>query len=82
MEVAPIITEALFQRVTCIQCLWELPKGRYSRLALMSSRQLAEHGDIHYWYVEMQQRFESHGISIDALPLFQYSLDYAQSKHD
>ena len=47
MGVAPIITEALFQSVTCTQRLWELPKQRYPRLALMSSRQLAENGDIH-----------------------------------
>ena len=45
------------------------------RLALMSSRQLAENGDIHCWYAEMQQWFETHGMSINALPPFQYSLD-------
>ena len=27
-------------------------------------------------YAKMRQRFESHGISINALPLFQYSLDF------
>ena len=26
---------------------WELPEQSYSRVALMSSKQLAEHGDIH-----------------------------------
>ena len=52
MGAAPIITEALFRSVTCIQRLWELPKRRYPRLALMSSRQLAENGDIHYWYAD------------------------------
>ena len=41
----------------------------------MSSRQLAENGDIYCWYGEMQQWFESHGMSIDALPPFHYSLD-------
>ena len=41
----------------------------------MSSRQLAENGDIHCWYAEMQQWFESQGMSINALPPFQYSLD-------
>ena len=30
------------QSVTCIQWLLEFPKGRYSRLALMSSKQLAQ----------------------------------------
>ena len=52
---SPIIIEALFRSVTCIQRLWELPKRRYPRLALMSSRQLGENGDIHCWYAEMQQ---------------------------
>ena len=51
------------------------PKRRYPSLALMSSRQLAENGDIHCWYAEMQQCFESHGMSINALPFFQHSLD-------
>ena len=68
MGAAPIIIVALFQLITCIQWFWELPKGRYSRLALMSSRQLAENGDIHCWYAEMQQSSESHGISINPLP--------------
>ena len=76
MGAAPIITEALVRSMTAIQRLWKLLKGRYSRLALTSSRQLAEHGDTHCWYAEMQQWFESHGISIHALPPFQYSLDY------
>ena len=49
--------------------------SRYWRLAHMSSKQLAEHGDIHCWYAETQQWFESHGISINALPQFQYSMD-------
>ena len=40
----------------------------------MSSRQMADNGDIHCWYAEMQKWFESHGISINALPLFQYIL--------
>ena len=41
----------------------------------MSSRQLVEYGDIHCWYAGMQLWFESHDISINALPMFQYSLD-------
>ena len=41
----------------------------------MSSKQLAEHGDIRCWYAEMQQRFMPHGISINALAPLQYSLD-------
>ena len=33
------------------------PKPSYSKLTLMSSKQLAEHGDNHCWYVEMQEWF-------------------------
>ena len=44
---APVIIEVIFQTMNSIQQLWELPKQRYSRLALMSSKQLEEHGDIH-----------------------------------
>ena len=65
----------MFRSVTFIQQFWELPKRRYPMLALMSSRQLVENGDVHCWYAEMQQWFESHGMSINALPPFQYSLD-------
>ena len=43
---APIIIETFFQSVTCIQRFWELSRGRYSRLTLMSSNKLAEHGDV------------------------------------
>ena len=39
----------------------------------MLSRQL--NGDIHCWYAEMQQWFESRGMSMNALRPFQYSLD-------
>ena len=42
---------------------------------LWHQKQLAKHGDNHCWYPEMQQWFDSHGISINALPLFQYRLD-------
>ena len=44
--------------MTGIQWLWELPKKRYSRLALTTSKQLAEPGDNHYWYAETQQWFQ------------------------
>ena len=47
----------------------------YPTLALTSSRQLTENGDIHCWYAEMQKWFEAHGMSINALSPFQYSLD-------
>ena len=55
MVAALFFIEGVFPSVACIQRLWELLKGRYSRLALMSSKQLAEHGDIHCWYAEMQE---------------------------
>ena len=32
-------------------------------------------GPIHCWYAKMQQWFESHGISINALPSSQYNLN-------
>ena len=47
----------------------------YSRLALMSSKELAEDGDICPWYTETQQRFESHGIIKNMLPPFENILD-------
>ncbi|MCO5553894.1 hypothetical protein L7F22_007420 [Adiantum nelumboides] len=42
MAASSIVTEALFQSVTGLHRLWELPPDRYSRLALVSSRQLAK----------------------------------------
>ena len=70
---APIIIETFFQSVTCIQRFWELSRGRYSRLTLMSSKQLAEHEDNH-WYAETQM-LQIAWHSINALPPFQYILD-------
>ena len=32
----------------------------------VSYKQLAEHGDNHYWYAKMQQWFVSHHININA----------------
>ncbi len=75
MGAAPIAVEALLRSVTNIQRIWKLPKERYPRLALMSSLQLTAHGDTHCWYAEMQEWFLSHGMNINALPPFQYSLD-------
>lgn len=72
---APVVVEALFQAVTFMHRIWELPHERYPRLALMSSKRLAEDGDTHCWYAEMQSWFGRHGLQIDALPPFQYSLD-------
>ena len=80
MGAAPILIEALLRSVACIQRLWKLHKRRYS-MTIMSSKQPTEHGDIHCWYAKMQQWFESHGMSINALPLLQYSLE-SPSKQD
>ena len=68
MGVTCIIVEALFQSVTCIRRLWELFEGRYTSLALMSSRQLVEHVDVHCLYAELQEWYELHGITTNAVP--------------
>ena len=71
MGTASIITEALFQSMACIQSLWEIPKSSQGWQLCHQDNWL----NIHCWYVEMQQWFESHSISINALTPFQYSLD-------
>ena len=48
----------------------------------MLSEQLVDHKDNHCWYAEMQQWFESHGIGINALPLFHYHLDCSHLNMD
>ena len=58
MGEVPIIIIVLFWLMTSIHRFWELPKGSYSRLALASSKQLYEHGDVHCWYAEMKRWFE------------------------
>ena len=50
MLAAQTITKALFWiPITGIQWVWEMPIWKYSRSALMSSKQLPEHGDDHCW---------------------------------
>lgn len=71
----PIVVEALTRSVSFMHSLWDLPRHRYARLALESSRQLALQGDIACWYAEMTSWFQPHGVSMDRLPPFQYSLD-------
>eukprot|EP00250_Pteridium_aquilinum_P019422 c24426_g1_i1 orf=1306-2640(+) len=71
----PIVVEALTCSVSFIHSTWELPRHRYARLALESSRQLASDGDTACWYAQMTSWFELHGFSIDRLPPFQYSLE-------
>ena len=50
-------------------------------MAVTSSNQLVEHQDNNRWYVETQEWFESHDISINALLPFQY-IDCPHLKHD
>ena len=54
MGATPMIIKALFRSMTYIQRLWEIPKRRYSRLALTSSKQLVEHGDNYWCYAKMK----------------------------
>ena len=55
--------------------IWNLPKDRYTRLALESSRQLALQGNTYCRYAQLTSWLQSHGIDIERLPPFQYSLD-------
>ena len=71
----PLVVEALTKSVSYIHSLWDLPRDRYARLALESSRQLALRGDTACWYGKMTSWFQSHGFNMDRLPPFQYSLD-------
>ena len=71
----PLVVEALSRSVSFIHHLWDLPRDRYARLALESSRQLAMQGDRACWYGEMTSWFQLHGFSMERLPPFQYSLD-------
>ena len=36
---------------------------------------MGDNGYNHFWYAEKKQWFDLHGININALPPFQYSLD-------
>ena len=70
-----IVTEALARSIAFLQNVWSLPRIRYARLALESARQLASQGDHGCWYAQLTSWFHLHGIDIDKLPPFQYSLD-------
>lgn len=71
----PIEIEAITRSVSFLHSLWDTRGDRYTRLALESSRQLAMQGDTSCWYAQMAAWFQKHGLSIDRLPPFQYSLD-------
>ena len=70
-----IVTEALAKSINFLQNTWKLPRYRYTRLALESSRQLALKGDQKCWYAQLTAWLCLHGVDIERLPPFQYSLD-------
>ena len=70
-------SDTLLQSGTNIQRLWELPKQMYSRLALMSSKQIAEHGVDVCWYSETLEWFTWHKQKCTTP--YQYSLDCPHS---
>lgn len=49
-------------------------RGRYTKLALESSRQSTMQGDTSCWYAQMTSWFQRHGLNMDRLPPFQYPL--------
>ena len=53
----PLVIEALTRSVSFIHSIWDLPRDRYVRLALESSRQLASQGDTSCWYAQMTSWF-------------------------
>ena len=71
----PIEVEALTKSVSFIHSIWNTDRGRYTRLVLESSRQLALKGDTSCWYAKTNLWFQRHGFSMDRLPPFQYSLE-------
>ena len=70
-----LVTEALARSISFVHSIWSLPGGRYAKLALKSSQQLASQGDTGCWYAQLKSWFLLHGIDIDTLPPFNYSLD-------
>ena len=71
----PLVIEALTRSISFIHSIWGLPRDRYARLVLESSRQLTSQGDTSCWYAQMIAWFQLHGFDMDRLPHFQYSLD-------
>ncbi|KAH6558407.1 hypothetical protein KP509_1Z065800 [Ceratopteris richardii] len=70
----PMLVEALFQLVTFILRVRELPTSRLTRLAFESSRHLAETGHEGVWYAQTYRWLADHGMGITDLPPFQYDL--------
>ena len=50
LAASPLVVEALTRSVSFIHSIWDLPRHRYARLALESSRQLAMQGDNACYY--------------------------------
>lgn len=73
--VPPMVVEALFQAVTLLYRLRELPPERLARRAFESSRQLAEEGHTRVWYTQVLEWFARYRLDIDRLPPLQYDLD-------
>ena len=71
----PMVIEALFQTVTFLHRLRELPPERLTRRAFESSRQLAEEGHTGVWYTQVLEWFAQYHIDIDRLPPLQYDPD-------
>ena len=72
---APMVVEALFRAVSFLHRIREFSGQRYSRLALVSSQQIAAEGDKDCWYSQMTTWLSLHGLDIDRLPPYNYSLD-------
>ena len=70
-----LLTEALARSISLLHNIWSFPGDKYAKLALKSSQQLASQGDTCYWYAQLKSWFQLHGIDIDRLPPFNYSLD-------
>ena len=70
MVAPPIEVEALARSISFLHNTWALPRDRYTRMALESSRKLAINGDKTCWYAQMTAWLDSHGISMTRLPLF------------
>ena len=64
----PMVVEALFQTVTLLHKLRELPPEQLARRAFESSRQLAEEGHTRVWYTHVLEWFARYRIDVDRLP--------------
>ena len=70
------LMEALLLSVTGIQQISWLPNQRYSRLELMSLKQLDHHRANNCWYAETQEFRQSTGCEYKCTNPFQHSLNF------